>query len=83
MSVDFTAGGERKRLTTNPAADVGPTWSADGKRIAFCSARDGNNEIYVINADGSGQERLTNNRAVDTSPSWSQFLATEDENRED
>jgi Tol biopolymer transport system component/peroxiredoxin len=76
-------GSEPKRLTNNPVADIGPTWSADSERIAFCSARDGNNEIYVINADGSEQERLTNNRAIDSSPSWSQFLTSEDKNRED
>ena len=31
-------------------------------------------EIYVMNADGSGQTRLTNNPASDGSPSWSPFL---------
>ena len=35
------------------------------------TARDGNREIYVMNADGSGQTRLTTNPAIDTSPAWS------------
>jgi hypothetical protein len=39
--------------------------------IAFTSNRDGNNEIYVMNADGSGVRRLTNNPADDSYPSWS------------
>ncbi|MBK7780679.1 MAG: PD40 domain-containing protein [Ardenticatenia bacterium] len=39
--------------------------------IAFESMRDGNAEIYVMNADGSGQTRLTNNPAVDRDPAWS------------
>ena len=39
--------------------------------IAFESLRDGNFEIYVMNADGSGQTRLTNNPVLDGSPSWS------------
>jgi Tol biopolymer transport system component len=43
---------------------------ANGK-IAFTSDRDGNQEIYVMNPDGSGQTRLTNNPAGDSSPSWS------------
>ncbi len=30
-------------------------------KIAFTSDRDGNGEIYVMNADGSHQTRLTNN----------------------
>ena len=48
-----------------------PTWSPDGKRIAFSSNRDGNLEIYVMNADGSQQTRLTNNSSFDDYPAWS------------
>ena len=36
-----------------------PGWSPDGRRIAFVSKRDGNDEVYVMNADGSGQRNLT------------------------
>jgi hypothetical protein len=42
---------------------------ANGK-IAFMSDRDGNDEIYVMNADGSGQTRCTNNTALDWEPDW-------------
>ena len=56
-----------------------PTWSADGKRIAFADYSDvhsdrayvpGIPEIYVVGADGSGLRRLTRNDATDWSPSW-------------
>jgi WD40 repeat protein len=60
-----------KRLTTDPAADFDPTWSPDGTRIAFRSRRDGNDEIYAMNADGSCQVNLTNDAASDWSPAWS------------
>ena len=40
-------------------------------QIAFVSKRDGNFEIYVINADGKNPRRLTNNPARDYAPSWS------------
>ena len=40
-------------------------------KIAFVSGRDGNNEIYVMNADGTDQTRLTDNPAYDSGPSWS------------
>jgi hypothetical protein len=40
-------------------------------RIAFYSNQYGNNEIHVMNADGSGQTNLTNNAAYDGSPAWS------------
>ena len=39
-------------------------------KIAFMSDRDGNQEIYVMNADGSNQTRITNNSAWDWEPSW-------------
>ena len=47
-----------------------PTSPIEG-RIAFHSNRDGNFEIYAMNADGSGVVRLTNNSATDYAPSWS------------
>ena len=39
-------------------------------QIAFVSNRDGNWEIYVMNAKGKNQRRLTKNRGDDWSPSW-------------
>ena len=51
--------------------DGSPSWSPDGGRIAFDSLRDGNGEIYVMNADGSGQTRLTDDPGFDGSASWS------------
>ncbi len=51
--------------------DQWPTWSPDGTRIAFQTWRDGDAEIYVINADGSGLDNLTQHFAKDRHPSWS------------
>ena len=56
---------------TTDAHDVGPVWSPDVRRIAFSSERDGNPEIYVMNADGSGATRLTYNGARDLVTAWS------------
>jgi Tol biopolymer transport system component len=43
----------------------------DGTKIAFVSNRDGNGEIYVMNAqDGSNQTNLTDNTAFDGQPEW-------------
>jgi Tol biopolymer transport system component len=60
-------GSEQQRLTPRGSdlraglddRDRKPGWSPDGRRIAFVSKRNGNNEIYVMNADGSGQRNLT------------------------
>ncbi len=35
-----------------------PSWSPDGRTIVFVSWRDGNGEVYAMDADGSGQRRL-------------------------
>lgn len=67
-------GGEAKRLTESKADDSSPTWSPDGKSIAFVSDRSNpeghENEIYVIDADGSRLERITNNAVWDLEPDW-------------
>src|SRR5438128_2813484 len=52
-------------------ATVAITAIAPAGQIAFTSQRDGNEEIYVTNADGSGVTRLTNNPARDVAPAWS------------
>jgi len=40
-------------------------------KIIFASSRDDNEEIYVMDTDGSNQTRLTNNSAADSNPAWS------------
>ena len=59
------------RLTTSLGSEWGPAWSPDGRRIAFRSDRDGNIEIYTMNADGTGQVNITNSSVTrEFSPSW-------------
>jgi Tol biopolymer transport system component len=53
-------GSGLKRLTTAPGYDAEGAYSADGKRIVFCSNRDGNLELYIMDADGSNVRKLTN-----------------------
>ena len=51
-------------LTNSTPADTSPTWSPDGTHIAFISSRDGNPELYAMNANGSAQMRLTSTAGV-------------------
>ncbi len=84
-----SSGGPLSNLTNSPGtSEVEPAWSPGGTKIAFETQRDGNDEIYIMNVDGSGQTRLTNNPASDESPIWSPdgtkiaFKSDRDGNRE-
>jgi Tol biopolymer transport system component len=71
-------GSSAQRLTT-PGAPRSPAWSPDGSRLVFVGDRsptrpitgDGNDGIYVANADGSGLRRLTGNVGKEPGPAWS------------
>ncbi len=51
--------------------DDSAVWSPDGTKIAFVRFYGGAGEIFVMNADGSGQTDLTNDPANDGDPTWS------------
>jgi TolB protein len=48
-----------------------PSWSPDGRRFAFSSTHEGNQEIYTAEVDGTGVVRLTNSPGIDAHPCWS------------
>jgi TolB protein len=75
MNGDGTGGTD---LTANPALysdDYAPAWSPDGSQIAFHALREGafdaGYDIYVMNADGTGQTRLTTGSDSEYDPAWS------------
>ncbi|MEK7353928.1 MAG: CARDB domain-containing protein [Chloroflexota bacterium] len=53
------------QLTNNSAWDWQPQWGPDGAKIAFSTNRDGNWEVYVMDASGANQAPLSNNPAND------------------
>jgi Tol biopolymer transport system component len=79
MNADGT--GEPRRLTFDAAPthpletrSQNPAWSPDGTRIAYESTRglEGKGEIFVTNADGSGEPiNVSNDPSWDTDPTWS------------
>ncbi|MDX1672198.1 MAG: hypothetical protein R3211_07635 [Balneolaceae bacterium] len=73
LPVSTTAQGTLDSLATLTGMDHAyPNWSPDGSKITFMSDMlEDNNEIYVMNADGSGLKRLTANRWNDLAPVWS------------
>jgi len=71
FKIEVETDESEKRLTFRRRTDGNPVFSPDGKRIAFVSNTDGNSEIYLMNADGTGLFRVTRNLADDTTPQFS------------
>lgn len=66
-------GSEHRPLTRplTPGHKGSLAWSPDGRKLAFVRDRDANSEVYLMNANGSGQRNLTRNPAHDADPAWS------------
>jgi len=74
-----------KSLTADPANDLRPIWSPDDTQIAFFSSRSGNNDIWVMEANGGNPRQLTIDPADDRRPAWSpdgQYLAFDSDRAE-
>ncbi|NOT09083.1 MAG: hypothetical protein HOP28_12860 [Gemmatimonadales bacterium] len=57
-------------MQTPDAEEMAPNFGPGGRQIAFYSNRDGNWEVYVANADGSGARRMTEDPGNDLGPSF-------------
>jgi len=64
-------GSDPQSVAVNPWKDSYPSWSHDGKKIAFASNREGFFHIYVMDADGTNAVQLTNESVPDYYPAWS------------
>ena len=53
------AGGRALQITTNPAYDSNPKWTADGKNIVFTSYREKSRDIFITSCEGGTPKRLT------------------------
>jgi len=64
-------GGVAKVLSRGMAFDTQPRFSPDGSYIAFVSDRDGSENVWIMEADGSGAVPLTSGKdTVFISPEW-------------
>ncbi len=73
--IDLAAGGRQSapvQLIASTQSDWTPTFSPDGKKIAYTSARSGTGEVWVCDSDGSNPVRLTSlGGPLPTGPRWS------------
>ena len=59
-----------RKVMDDTSSATEPAFSPDGSRVAFTSTRDGQAEIYVMDADGTNAARLTNSQAADGDASF-------------
>lgn len=59
------------QLTADPAQDVMPAISPDGKKIAFCSNRRGNWDVFVMSVSGGQAVQVTSELSHELHPTWS------------
>lgn len=65
------SGGAATRLTSGPAWDVQPTFSPDGRQLAFVSDRGGNENVWIMGADGADPRAFTDEAVARcTHPVW-------------
>lgn len=64
-------GSDLARLSTRGGQVESPTWSPDGRTIAYTALRDQNRDIWLMNADGSNQRRLARTPLWEYEVDWS------------
>src|SRR5881275_2452068 len=64
------SGGQARRLTSTPGAEIDPYFSPDGSQIAYTSTVAGNTDVYVVSSAGGDPKRLTFHPGLDRARGW-------------
>jgi dipeptidyl aminopeptidase/acylaminoacyl peptidase len=65
------SGGEMRQLTNDEHSSTSPRWSPDGERLAFVSARDGEDQIWTIDVSSGALKKITSISTSAGDPVWS------------
>jgi TolB protein len=63
--------GRRSPVLGEAGLNMGAAFAPGGGRMAVVLSTDGNSDIFLANADGSGLRNITNHPSIDVSPTWS------------
>ncbi len=63
-------GSQVRRLTNKAGDNEDPSWSPDGRFVAFTSTRRGRRELFIMDSDGSAPHPLTELKGHSFTPSW-------------
>jgi hypothetical protein len=69
-TTDASAACDLQQLSDDPADDMLPAWSPDGRWIAFVSTRGGKADIYLVPAGGGRAQRVTTSPNGAGRPAW-------------
>jgi len=65
------SGGETRQLTNDEHSSASPRWSPDGEKLAFISARDGDDQIWTIDVSSGALKKITTISSGAGDPVWS------------
>ncbi len=68
--IQDVGSGKTVQVTSDSGKNENPTFSSDGKFIAFTSSREGRKQIYIASLDGNVQRKLTDIPGSCATPSW-------------
>ena len=69
-------GSNVQSLDYGPSLDENAAWSLDGTKLVYSSTVDGQTDLFVIGADGSGKTNLSNSTGFENTPDWACLRVT-------